>query len=162
GSSGRSSPGPRARRPSPPASPRGSRRWRTCRSAPGGDTRRSARRTSGGGRDRGTAAGARPPRAPPPPRPECPRRRRSRAAGLLPREAPGSTRARLSDEDRHGVALGLVDGLDDVARVLAVDLQRERPVAANDKAVEIPPFERLVRFRRRSTHATEEQAGDVT
>ena len=57
---GRSSRDPRARTPIPPASPRGSRRSRTCRSVPAGGRRPSARRTSAGGRGRDTARSGRP------------------------------------------------------------------------------------------------------
>src|SRR6188474_865355 len=42
-----------------------------------------------------------------------------------------------SDEDGDGVALRLVDRLCDVARILAVDLERERLVTADDEAVEV-------------------------
>ena len=58
-----------------------------------------------------------------------------------------SADAAVSDEHGHRVALGLVDGLGDVSRVLAVDLQRKRLVTAHDDPVEIEGGERLPSFR---------------
>ena len=57
---------------------------------------------------------------------------------LLRQGARGSCGSQhRSDEDGDRVALGLVDGLEDVACILAVDLKRQRPVAPDDDAVEV-------------------------
>ena len=101
-SSGRSSRDPRARTRSRPASPRGSRRSRTCRSAPAGGRPPSARRTCGGGRGCGRGRQARPtprpstsPSGMPSPSPMT--RRRSPSAGstrLIEAPSLGSRRTR--------------------------------------------------------------------
>ena len=72
------------------------------------------------------AGRARRPRRPAAPSPSPMTRRRSPSAGstrLIARHCRGEACLAL-DEDRHRIALGLVDGLEDVARVLAVHLER--------------------------------------
>ena len=66
-------------------------------------------------------------------------RRRSPSAGstrLIARHCRAEACLAL-DERGHRVALGLVNGFQDVTRILAVDLQRERDVAAHDDAVDV-------------------------
>src|SRR2546421_984499 len=69
-------------------------------------------------------------------------RRASKAAPLI-----ASLRAllmfRTLDEHRERAALGLEDRLGDVAEVLAVDLERERPVAGDLDPVEVMPVEHV-------------------
>src|SRR5688572_33145885 len=56
---------------------------------------------------------------------------------------------------KHGydVSLRLVDRLDDVAGILAVDLERQRLVTANDDAVEVASGERLALPEAAAAHA---------
>src|SRR5688572_32659242 len=61
----------------------------------------------------------------------------------------------------HDVTLRLVDGLDDVACVLAVDLERQRPVAADDEVVEIARGERLPVLQPATADTVGEQAREV-
>ena len=147
GSSGRSSPRRRARGPSPPASPRGSRRSRRCRCAPGGGRRRSARRTCGGGSasGRGRAGPSRRRRRPPvgnvvavadhPPQVALRRQNLGHSSGIY----------RGSHEDVDRVALGLEHDVLDVAEILAVGLQRQRPVARDLDPVDVVRVEHVAR-----------------
>src|SRR5688572_17482507 len=61
----------------------------------------------------------------------------------------------------HDVTLRLVDGLDDVARVLAVDLERQRPVTANDDAVEVACGERLALPEAPAAHAVDDETRKI-
>src|SRR6476646_9012231 len=55
--------------------------------------------------------------------------------------------SRTLDKHGNGAALGLEDRVLDVPEVLAVDLQRQRPVAGDLDPVEVVPVEQVTRAR---------------
>ena len=144
GSSGRSSRRPRARARSRPASPRGSRTSRTCRCGPGGDTRASARRTSAAAPSSGRCRSGSSRPTPSSSRSSSMTRRSS--CSPCATWAIGANVLSILDQHGDGAALRVEHGPLDVAEILAVRVQRHRPVALDLHPVEVVAVQVSRRF----------------